>query len=601
MYETTYRTASKLGRSDQVIPDPYLDLASLTMPTTLFEMLNVCEAEWLRNGTYRQAASRIVRYFITSIKFDGQSEEKAQDLKRFLNRSLKVIPKMMLLGDDFLGTGNSNSSLVIPFRRFLRCSKCGFEQPIEFVSGFEFRDYRFYCRCSKCRRKTLQRRVDRRTMEQDRFTVKRWNPKNLRIREHHISGVTEYYYKIPPKVVSAVKSGDRFTLESIPWEFVETIQRDRLFLFDSDVMYHMKEETLATLETGGWGIPRLMSNYAQAWYVRMLKRLNESLALDQVMPFRVVSPAVRWGAGGTDPSQIGVDAGLFKTHMQNMLLDHRMDPAATHVSPIPVEYQTLGGDAKALAPSELIDKGQDELLNGIGIPAQMYRFDLQMQVLPSALRLFQQSWPQLTFAFNGWLDTITGQACTALNWDKPDEVTLEPVTLADDLELRQVWLQMASAGLISRGTAFGPWNLDALAEKEKILREQLAEADLQEEFQEDMQTRQQNKEYARQMQTGGMPGMGGQPGAVGAPAPGGMPPSAMTPGDRLAQADEIAQQLVQAPPNVTRSELASIKAQDETLWALVKGRMQLVRQDASSQGRASLRGGMQGQAPGSPM
>lgn len=591
---TAFRQAYRLGRADSVIPDPYMDLASLTMPTTLTEMLNVSEAEWLRNGTYRQAANRIVRYFITEIKFDGQSEEKAKDLKLFMDKSLRAIPTLMLVGDDFLGSGNSFSSTIIPFRRFLRCAtpRCWTERPIEAVEGWEFKEFKWSAHCPKCRRRTQHMHKDRRSMEQDRFKIKRWSPKDMRIRQHTISQIDEYYYTIPERDIHGVRSGDRFTVETMPWEFIEAIKAGTTFKFDPRALKHMREETLASVNTHGWGIPRLMSNFAQAWYVRMLKRLNESLALDHVVPFKLLSPAVNWGAGGSDPSQQGVDANLFSQHMESMLLEHRMDPSSYHTSPIPVNYQNLGGDAKALTPWELIDKGQDELLNGMGIPAQMYRFDLQLQIMPTALRLFQQSWPQLVYAFNGWLDSVVSDVCTAMNWDKPDDVRLAPVTLADDLELRQVWLQLASANLISKGTAFAPWNVNAMAEQEKILREQAQQADLMEKFQEDMAARQQNKAYTRQAGGQPMAPPGGQPPPMGASFSGSVPPSAMTPGDRLAQADEIAQQLVQAPQATARAELTNIKNSDEPLWAMVKGRMQIIRQDAASQGRASLRGGM---------
>lgn len=103
-----YKTNSD-SRTQQMFPDPFLDMASLVMPESLLQILNMCEGIWLKNGTYRMAASRIVRYFITKVEFDSVSETERKRFTKFMDDPFDVTGNLMLLGDDFLAYGNSLS------------------------------------------------------------------------------------------------------------------------------------------------------------------------------------------------------------------------------------------------------------------------------------------------------------------------------------------------------------------------------------------------------------------------------------------------------------------------------------------------------------
>ena len=68
----------KSGTGDQQFPDPFLDVASQNMPTTMKNALWWSEYVWGVFGTYRMAMERIVSYFLTDIDVTGDvsDEEK---------------------------------------------------------------------------------------------------------------------------------------------------------------------------------------------------------------------------------------------------------------------------------------------------------------------------------------------------------------------------------------------------------------------------------------------------------------------------------------------------------------------------------------------
>lgn len=583
------------GNSGQ-FPDPFLDMASLAMPRSLKNVLDMCEGIWLKNGTYRMAASRIVRYFITKVEFEDMAEEQRATLSAFMHNRLKVISELSLLGDDFLAYGNSFSSIVLPFRRFLICKGCQVERPIKNIESWSFRDFAFNAYCPKCRKNMPHGHLDRRSTEEDKICVKRWNPHELLINEHTWTKDCEYFWRIPADIANDINKGIPFIVEHMPWEVIESVRKQQLFKFNPGVIYHMKEETLSGISARGWGVSRLLSNFAQAWYTQVLKRYNEALALDYVIPFRVLTPATRSKEG--DPL-LNMNVSNFAANVQRMLKQHRRDPASWHTLPFPLEYQALGGEAKDLTTPELLDQGMDELLNSIGIPAQLYRGDLELQVMPTALRLFEATWPQLVAQYNGWLEWAVEIICTAMSWDKPEKIALQPVTMADDIEKRAMWMQLASSNLISKRTAFSPWGLDAADEQKRVFQEQKLYDEQALEYQED----QEQKAMTEQVMQGGA-GMGMASGG-GVPAPGGMggggggvvgtsggPVTAATPQDLMAEADAMAQQLLQMPYEARRKEMINVKNTNPTLHAMLKQRLEDLRSEASSVGQQAV---LQGQ------
>ena len=64
-------------------PNPFYDYASTQMPRTLYDVMRFCEYLWYRDGTYRMAAQRVVRYFLTSIELEGGSDDEKENWDQF--------------------------------------------------------------------------------------------------------------------------------------------------------------------------------------------------------------------------------------------------------------------------------------------------------------------------------------------------------------------------------------------------------------------------------------------------------------------------------------------------------------------------------------
>ncbi len=352
-----------------------------------------------------------------------------------------------------------------------------------------------------------------------------------------------------------------------------------------------------------------MSNFKQGFYIQVLKRYNEALALDYIVPWRVITPAGPRGHPQLDPV-FHANMGDFVNRVRGMIGEHRRDPLSVNTLPFPVEYKALGGEGQELAPHEMITVALDELLNSCGVPAELYRGTLKYDAMPAALRLFEATWPHLVSGLNNWLNWLLEGLAMSFNWERA-RGRMTPVTRADDMEARLVRLQLAAANKISDTTALAPFGIESIRdeirriiEEQRIWKEEQEKAQKEMEQQEEMQRRVAETAAIRQgvpglpgggaMPPGGMapPGMG-PGGGLGSPGMG--PGGQVTPGDLLTQADQIAQQLLTMDETARKRQLSQIRQTDETLHAVVKSKLEQMRTAARSVGQQQVIGQLAGQ------
>jgi len=597
----TTDSISKVGKG--VFPDPWCDIASTAAPKTLKDVLEWSEFYWITNGTYRMACERVVSYFITKLEVLDVNDEVASKYKDYFTDSLKYVDTLRLLGNDMQCYGNSFSSLFFPFDRYLECPKCALSRPIEKVSYEWTKEFTFTGVCPSCKHKGEFIRKDRKSNSTTKAKVIRWSPHDIVIQFNPLSHDCEYRLRVDAELKKLIKDGNDFYLRTTPWEFIQTIKEDKLFRFHANAIFHMKEDTVGGIKSKGWGIPRFISNFKQAYYIQVVKRYNEALALDYIVPFRVITPQP--GSSKVGDPLLHQNLATNKNQVTNMLHEHRRDPASWHFLPFPMNYEVLGGEGLQMGGHELINAATDELLNAQGIPAELYRGSLSVQAAPMALRLFQQTWPHLVSAYSDWLGWAAEKIASNENWE-PAKLSLQQVTLADDLEKKQILLQLASAKVVSQQTALSPFGVDAEDENRRIYDEQRQQQEMEREFQTEEEARAKLEEQLNQATQaqeapagpGAPPMMGGAPAGGAMPGmPGGAganPAGTGTPQDMMLQAEEMAMQLLQMPDPDRRSQLIDLKHSNETLHAMVSQKIEDLRNDAQQQGGRMLleQGGM---------
>lgn len=619
-------------------PDPFMDVASLSVPQNIRSALYWCEFIWNYHGTYRMAMERIISYFLTDIVIDEASDDERVKWEEYLRDDLDIMGHIQNALRNRMCYGNCFSSVVVPFRRFLSCPKCGYMAPLKEVYenkafNFSWEMPNFIASCPVCKTKGKESYRGpwkvKDEKDETKIKIKHWNVHEIELLHDLYTEDLHYIWRIPEDYRRQIRQGNLFHLERVDMEVLNAVHKNQVFRFHPDSIFHMKEPTLAGMINRGWGIPRLLSNFRQIWYVQVLHRFNEAIALDYVIPFRIITPATRQGVGGPtggaiDPLMM-YDGGDFRNQALQMIRRRRRDPASIQVFPFPVNFQMFGADAKQLAPTDLIAQGYERLLNDAGTPVELYNGSLQLQTAPVALRLFEATHHPLVNDANRFLRWLVSEISRIRSWESV-KMGLKRITIADNLEKQMMAAQMMMSQQLSGTTVLRDMGYDWRQEQKQIAEESRFQSETQSRMQEEMD----QAGFAQQIAKGqgAAPPGGAPPG--GAPAggmpPGGAPPQGggappmdpsmggvgpvtqylaatgpnvpQTPEDMMATADSLAQQLLGSPETVKDSELRKLKQANPTLHALVKERMAQIRRDSKSQAANSAamaqQGGMMG-------
>jgi hypothetical protein len=631
-----YNSLGKGVQADERFPDPFCDIASLSMPESIQTALRWVEYIMNANGPYRQAIDRVVSYFITDAEVYDIGEnttgrEEKEKFRVFLEDTLGIKNVLHSVAMDYMTYGNSFTSLLVPFRRYLSCKQCGLEMPLDRVynseqCAFKWQDFKFHATCPHCKVSGEWRHIDRRSGDNESIRVKRWSPHEIDIIWDPYTTECSYVWKIPQDYRAMIKAGHLHHLERASWEVIQAIKTEQNLMFDKGVIYHLSEDALAGMRNRGWGISRVLSNFRQAWYVQILHRYNEAIALDYVIPFRVITPMPRGGDSQSADPVHTINLSNFSSRVTAMLRARRTDPARWNVLPFPVDYKALGGDASQLAPRELLDQGLETLLKCIGMPVELFNGTLTFQAAPAALRLFEANWSHLPHNLNRFLADLSSNISRVMSWE-PVGVKLQRVTHADDLNRQMAKLQLMQGQQISKTTGLKSVGIDYEEETKRMLEEERIYAEEQQRMQKEMEQSQQMQDLSQSgdmMMGMGQAGAGatGAPPAApgGAPAPAGGPPAPgqptavdqfmmqrqnapnipRTPEDMQQQAQLIANQLLSLPDAQKDSELIKLKRGDATMHALVTSIIDDIRQQARSQGGAMVMQQQYGQGQGQP-
>ena len=632
---------------DQVGLDPYRDLASQVLPTTIPGALKWAEFIAMRNGLFAEALRRICAYCTTDLDIlsnpDGSLTTDKERRTRYLNifgpEMLNMSEKTMRFAQALLTYANVFASVHINFTRYLSCPHCGFEVPFEQaydnpVYKFQWRDYSFNLTCPKCHKSGDWVVNDRFSKRPEDLFIKFWNPHDIRLVYCPFTENSDIVYRIPGRERQLIQNGAKQVLREMPMGIIEAVKNNTDFLFDKDCIKHFKEPALPGIRSEGWGIPRTVANFRETWYWQTIHRFNEIIATQFLVPMRILSPPPGGDKGGFTDQQLGVGLGNFQRNIRRMIAEHRKDPGMIAISPAPIQYQTLSGDAAQFMPREQMEYAMNSLLGSIGIPVEMYQGTMQLNVAPMALRQFETTWSWLIAAENQFANFVAKRVAILLN-DTPVKVQFQRITHADDMNRQYAKMQLMSNGLISKTTGLASVGIDQQEEARKMMEEDRDMAELQQKMQEDMENEQmfdqliptgqqrvmqRIQEQQMMAQQGGMPPGGGM-GMPAPPAGGGQPgqPMAMPPmgggtspidqmiaqwqtmptttaQDMESKAETIAQQIAAMGPSPERGRaLRKLKQQDPTIHPFVKAKLEQMDREMAYQGKQMM---MQQQAGG---
>lgn len=474
---STDNTKIAFTRGSLKYDSPFVDMTSTFIPRTIKSIMRFIAAYVLGESLIAQCIAKMSEYPITKLLYKDENDEIIKDdktidwWKDFLEKKLKLLRTLKQAGMDYYAYGNSIISINYPFKRMLKCGKCGVEHAAEALK-VKFRGFKFYAQCPKCRYEGEMKARDLMTRELGKFSIVHWDIMNIDIKYNGITGDHFFYYTIPPDIANAIRRGDMDIIKGTRLEVIEAVRRRKQLKLMADNVYHLKRPAPQYIipSERGWGIPVVMPVMKDIFHIRILKKGNEMIAFDHIVPLRLLFPQ---GTGDVSPHAT-INLSSWKGKIEAEIQKWRVDPNYVSIVPIPLGMQNFAGDARLLMVTPEIKAIEDNIITGIGIIPEIIRGGASWSGSNVSLRVVENTFLNHRNDIQGLMDFIVDNISTYL--DKPRiQLKMSDFKMADDMAKKQMMLSAAMApadqALVSQTTATRELGFEPIDEYEQIQKD----------------------------------------------------------------------------------------------------------------------------------
>ena len=452
-------------------PNAFFDYLSKLMPRKLKTLFKWLEYLYVNCGQVFSVIKKFSEYPITSLTFDTTDSKLSGKLNEILCKHVKIKAALINVGLDYFVYGNTFVSVFKPFTRWLICTHCnhkhnGTNYPYEWMPS----QFKFRIKCSACGKSSVAAVAHEKLKDTNKIKIIRWDPKEIDINWNPVTGESEYYYTIPERIKARLrtKKPDKFLLNTLPWEFIQTVHKKKIFKFRDDQIYHMKNPAPAGINQE-WGFPGLIGCLKPFFYTAILRKANEAIAYERLVPWRILFPQA--STSNSDPAQF-VNLSRWSTELKDAIQKWRRDPNLVKLSPIPVGMQQVGGDGRALLVANEIAQTEEGIITSMGVPKEFIYGGLTHAGGSVTLRMLENL-----------LFTYTDQLTDLLQWvvDQVAEfaglqtvpVGLVDFKMIDDIQQKQLLGQLYQQKEISATTFLKAVDIDIEKERDQIIQDEV--------------------------------------------------------------------------------------------------------------------------------
>lgn len=466
---TALEPSSRFGaRNGKYYPDQFFDISQQFMPPTIKELFKWCTFYFYNSPLIGSTVRKISRYPITDLIIEDSNDKVRKVWENIFNKHLKIKKSLMEVNLDHYTYGNAFVSLHLPFTRFLSCKACKHSDQID---NWDWRwggggKGSFTGLCPKCGHNGALDVRDKAYKDYKGMKLVRWNPTNMIIKYNDYTGRRIYLYNVPRKLQQAIRKGDKDILRDIPLVVLQAVQESKLIRFNDDSIFHLKMPTLAEQDQG-WGKPLIIHVLKDMFYLYTLRRAQEAIALEHIVPFDIIYPLPN---AGVDPYQ-HVSLGSWKTQIESAIKKHRDDPNYKAVFPIPVGLQRIGGDGKVLMLTPELNYLNQTIVGGMGIPQEFLFGGLNWTGSSVSLRTLENDFIQNR---TDMLDLVVWMKDKIRAWfDIPDcdDIRFADFRMADDVQKNQQLIGLNAQFKVSDQTMLTELGYDWSQEQERMVEE----------------------------------------------------------------------------------------------------------------------------------
>jgi len=458
-------------------PNPFFDLAQNFLPKNIKTLFRYCRNFFYTNGFIRNVVTKLTEYPITDIQFQSNLDSKIQKkYERAFHEKIKIKSLLIEIGLDYFTYGNCFISVAMRPKRFLKFPS-GERVPID-KAKFKIKNFKIHGIDKTTGEEGICTVEDEYIKTIDNLKFVRWAPENIDIDYNPVTGVSEYYYKIPQKVKSQLVAGNKTILRDIPIVFLESLQKKKRIKLDPNNLFHFKRPALAE-DDMGWGKPIILPALKEIYYLQTLKRGNEAICNEHIVPKKAIYPA---NTTTLDP-YTQMNLGKWKGQMEGQIKKWKSDPNHIGVFPIPIGYQELGGNARALLLTPEMKFLEETIINSLGVPLEFIKGGATFTSGSVSLRIVENhfiTYRELLSDFVNYF--LIGKLHNLLNYPEV-KVKFKTFKMADDAQSKQLAINLNQMGKISDAKLLSEFGYNHREEhrsirndREEVLRNQISES-----------------------------------------------------------------------------------------------------------------------------
>lgn len=568
--------------------NPFIMGSSDSFPTDYVSSLDHAAFVYFMNGVFQEVSKRVVAHFVTEVEFEedsGDTEEQRKH-KELLVSNLDIFQSMQLLGMDHAAYGIGVHRIHFPFHRYLVDRRKGrvkyynvADFPKEKVS-FDHTKMVYKVPDPEWIKKkkswdgcpTVEMEIkDIYVRDRDKIRLVPLDPRYCRFDFGQMSRRRQVVYQFDPEHINQIKGGDLFAIGETHVDMLRAICQGKDFRFADDAVFVFTDFTITGISKKGIGIPKTISHYRELYQLQIYRKIDETVARDYMTPIRMFSPGFgsQGGGGSTSLDPMFMQAGReWKANMAAVVRKHRESGDSIFAVPYPTQYTEASGNGKMLTPQPMIEWQTTSLLNSLGYPAELFNCTLAFDQVPTALRLFERAQHFIPHNLDKYLKWVNRKVCSFLNIQEY-KVSLAKPRIADDMEKKQLMVQLVQAGELPREVLLNELGLSNSIE---LYRKRLREDTDQEFARTEAQAELEQKSSA--------------PGAAAPSSAGGG--GGGSPLDLQKRAIEKAEQWAQMDESSRKADMEAVNSSDPALGAFAQKMLEQMRTKGEAQGRDSV-------------
>lgn len=462
------------SRRGAVYPSPFFDVAQSYMPPTVKELFKWCKFFFYTDPMIGSVVTKLAEYPITDFIYNTKHRHIKERWKKIFEDVMDLKPTLIQIGLDYFAYGNAFVSVNTPFKRFLHCKGCKKDVPLdEGKTDWKFANWTFSFNCATCKQNVTAELKDVPLRNDHDVNLVRWDPQNIEIDYNPLTGRSKYRYRVPNKTRRDILLGRKDLMAEVPAIFIQAVKEKKDIILNSSNLFHFKRPTLAEQDMG-WGKPIILHSLKRLFYLYVLRRAQEAIALQRILPLEFIFPQAN---ASQDPYQ-HVNLASWSTSIQDEILKWRRDPNYISIVPVPLGLERLGGDGRALLLGPEIEIANKEITAGMGVPLEMSFGGMSWSGSSVSLRMLENHfliYRRLLLRFVNWL-----KGKLRIYLSLPDiEIGFTEFKMADDIQRKQMVLQLNAAQKISDRTLLTESGFDMDIENDNTKREVIERGKIQ--------------------------------------------------------------------------------------------------------------------------